>query len=688
MGVTRRAIIGAAVGGTVGVLFTPIPWKLADDISIWTQNWPWIPTLDHGAVEHKPAIGKFCPSGCAVKVRTVAGNPVSTTGNPDNPLSGGGICPLCAVGVQMKYSPSRVKQPMKKTGEGSYQPIGWDEALKTLSSKLGGLKGKDGKLVCISGDQSGTCNEVFSALVAGLGNSDFYLMPSAQNTAALAWNQVMGGTGQVGYDIENADFVLSIGADLLDSWGPTVRNQKVFGEKGFGLVYAGPVCNRTAAVGEKWVPVASDGLTAFALGVAYFMMQRGATVNAADFDDFKSMVMSNYSPDKVEAATGVKATELEKVAARLMSASRPVVVSDTGFGQGQGAAGFIAATALNLLAGNLNSRGGMVALSDLPVVVEGAMERADVRAKDLVGYLAKMEKGKVTAPEVLVTYEANAVYGLPQAEAFAKAVEKIPFKVALTSYMDETASKADLILPVPNPLERIEDIQTPYGYGQVAYAVAAPVSKPAVDAKSGADVFFALADGLGVNLGYSSFEDVLKAKAEKIGADYDSLVEEGQLWTSDSYQYPTGLSLAPSVLAKAGAAPKDGAYPLSLAPEFQLNVGTQSLATPPQNLNTIPKDELDGNLMGVAMNSATAKKAGVKAGSRITITGPRGECRGTVTISEGVADGVVAAPLGLGRTAWDPYTRGKGDNTFKVLSVTTEPGTGMAVWGGSRVKIA
>jgi hypothetical protein len=50
--------------------------------------------------------------------------------------------------------------------------------------------------------------------------------------------------------------------------------------------------------------------------------------------------------------------------------------------------------------------------------------------------------------------------------------------------------------------------------------------------------------------------------------------------------------------------------------------------------------------------------------------------------------GVVEAPLGFGHSAWDAYTRGKGDNTYKILSVTTEPGTGETVWTGSKVKIA
>lgn len=41
---TRRDVIMLGAGVTVGLPFTPVPWKMLDDSAIWTQNWPWIPT--------------------------------------------------------------------------------------------------------------------------------------------------------------------------------------------------------------------------------------------------------------------------------------------------------------------------------------------------------------------------------------------------------------------------------------------------------------------------------------------------------------------------------------------------------------------------------------------------------------------------------------------------------------------
>jgi hypothetical protein len=49
MKLTRRDLLWGAAG-TAGLLVTPVPWKLLDDVSIWSQNWPWIPQPARGPV--------------------------------------------------------------------------------------------------------------------------------------------------------------------------------------------------------------------------------------------------------------------------------------------------------------------------------------------------------------------------------------------------------------------------------------------------------------------------------------------------------------------------------------------------------------------------------------------------------------------------------------------------------------
>ena len=71
MGVTRRSFISFVVGGAVGTALTPIPFKMMDDVSIWTQNWPWIPKLDYGELSKKASISKLAGSGLPIQVLAI-----------------------------------------------------------------------------------------------------------------------------------------------------------------------------------------------------------------------------------------------------------------------------------------------------------------------------------------------------------------------------------------------------------------------------------------------------------------------------------------------------------------------------------------------------------------------------------------------------------------------------------------
>ncbi len=105
MGIDRRGFLKFAVGAVVGLHLTPIPWKLMDDIAIWTQNWPWVPDPNGGAISYRNVSGGLSDCGCGLRVRLVDNKrAVLMAGNPDHPLSQGGVCPTCASSLQYFYT--------------------------------------------------------------------------------------------------------------------------------------------------------------------------------------------------------------------------------------------------------------------------------------------------------------------------------------------------------------------------------------------------------------------------------------------------------------------------------------------------------------------------------------------------------------------------------------------------------
>jgi anaerobic selenocysteine-containing dehydrogenase len=673
MGLDRRSFISFVTGGVAGTLFTPVIWKGLDDVSIWSQNWPWIPTLTYGAEDKVPALCKLGSDAYGITIRKIAGNPVSAEGS-DHPLSRGGICPLGGASVQLLYSPSRVKSPMKRT-ESGLEPISWDEGMALLADKLKAA-GKD--TVLISGDDTGSATEVLAGLVAGLGSDKTFLMPGDGSAAARAVQEVFGATAQVGYDLENASHTLILGADAMGSWGTAVRNARALA--GGGTTYVGPVQNGTAAVADAWVPCRAGQEGALALCIAAVLLEAGAVrTDFLGFEKYRNFVLTNYAPRKAAELTGVGEKTVRTMAADLAKASRPVVLIGSGAGQGMGVFETAAGLSLNLLLGRVNKPGGLKLLPVAEPVVPGAPSHAELVGKDLVGYLAGVQAGKEKAPSVVLAYEANPAYALPRNAA--EALGKAGFLVSFSPFMDETAAMADLILPAPYMLERLDYAYTPYGSGQVSYTVAEPVLDPLKDCRSTPEVALALAGELGIDLGFSSFAKVLKARARSLGAKW-SAATGGSAWTSDKVAALPGLSLWGRRYRLAAPSAD-----LTLVPVSQLKVGSAKMATVPFATITIREDELLGKDFFVQMNGATARKHGLAENDLVTLKSAAGSCTARVNVFEGVMTDVVVAPLGFGHTAWDDFSKGKGENVFTLLGATPEADTGASLFSTVQVSV-
>lgn len=88
-----------------------------------------------------------CISNCAVLAHVQNGRVIKLEGNPDSPMSRGGMCAKGLSGIQALYNPNRNKYPMKLVGErgsNEWERISWDEAIETIAEKLNDFSAKYG----------------------------------------------------------------------------------------------------------------------------------------------------------------------------------------------------------------------------------------------------------------------------------------------------------------------------------------------------------------------------------------------------------------------------------------------------------------------------------------------------------------------------------------------------------------
>ncbi len=85
----------------------------------------------------------LCINCCGVNAYVENGKLVKVEGTKENPISKGRLCPKGDRLMDMLYSPSRLKYPMKKVN-GHFQRISWDDAIGEIATKLQQLKDKYG----------------------------------------------------------------------------------------------------------------------------------------------------------------------------------------------------------------------------------------------------------------------------------------------------------------------------------------------------------------------------------------------------------------------------------------------------------------------------------------------------------------------------------------------------------------
>ena len=128
----------------------------------------------------------LCFNSCTTRYYLKQGRVIAITGNPDDPVLQGRICPKAQMQIQQFFSPHRLTYPMKrvgKRGEGKFRRIGWDEALDEVAEKLKEVRNRYGPeaLGIYTGNRNGTLTVLGAATLFG----DMFGTPNREGSASL-----------------------------------------------------------------------------------------------------------------------------------------------------------------------------------------------------------------------------------------------------------------------------------------------------------------------------------------------------------------------------------------------------------------------------------------------------------------------------------------------------------------------
>ena len=428
MKVTRRDLLVWSAGAAAGLMVTPVPWKLLDDTSIWSQNWPWIPQPARGPVEVKMSACTLCPNGCGMKVKMAAGWPVSVAGVSSHPISRGALCPLGFGAHQLNWHPQRLR--VVRHGA---NPSTWNEARLAFAKAC-----SEGPVVVIDGYPGRAASSVLQSFAKRRDGG--YRVVLGSETRALAPYEAWSGVSAsaLGYDLENAKTIMSFGAPLLDGWGPPGRFTRLWGERAAGnadpqlrLIQVEPSLSRTAGRAWRWVSVPVGAESALAAGIARVLLEEQLESARGP--------MPPLTLGDAAAQTGLSVDAIRELARTIVAHTPAVAIASDDNP---------AIAALNVVLGSVGARGGVV--------------RRSKRTESHISAEAAIPGTRAVLVDASVPWSF-----FPQTDA----------EVFRFAAWDGGSSRADWLLPAPGFLEDLTDIPTAPTSASETYAVAPSLGK-------------------------------------------------------------------------------------------------------------------------------------------------------------------------------------------------------------------
>jgi anaerobic selenocysteine-containing dehydrogenase len=574
------------------------------------------------------------------------------------------------------YDPKRLQQPLKRIGpkgEGSFEPIGWEEAIAMITSRWK-------ELIATQGAESILPYSFYGNM--GRLNAEAMDMRFFHRLGASRLERTICSTaGSQGYNYTmgsnyGTDPEDTIHAKLFIMWGinalSTNMHQVVLAEKarknGAYIVVIDVHKNQTGRWGDWFIPILPGTDTALALGLMHIMFAENMVDTAflqrytVGHEELRTHVVQ-YDPITVSSITGVPVDDIYKLA-KLYGQTTPSFIRIGNGLQHHDNGGMCVRTisCLPALAGQWLVRGGgaIKGNSSFLEFNQQALQRPDLLQNKQVRMINMNVIGNALLeldPPVrsMYVYNSNPVLVAPEGNKVRRGLAREDlFTVVHDLFLTETALYADLVLPATSSFEN-EDFYTSYWHHYIQ--IQQPIIEKHGESKSNVEVFRLLAKGMGYEepLFDDSEEEMIRqalAHPQNTyleGIDYETLVDKQymkarkKLFFLDNLSTPSGkIELYSKAMDSAGYPPlptyvplvEEGDFPFLFVPGPNHNFLNSTFA---HNTKHIEMEKM----LRLYMNSADALTACIEDGDTVRIWNDRGECELVVSVGDTVLPGVV-----------------------------------------------
>ncbi|MCP5271900.1 MAG: molybdopterin oxidoreductase family protein [Burkholderiaceae bacterium] len=510
----------------------------------------------HGACPHD------CPDTCALRVQVEQGRVVRVSGDPDHPPTHGALCTKVSRYPERTYHPERVLTPLRRVGakgEGRFEPIGWDEALDTVATRLSAIAARDPRAI-LPYSYAGTMGLVQGESMAA---RFFHRLGASlldRTICASAGGDALSATygGKLGMHLEHfaeSRVILVWGSNSIASnlhfWTFAQQAKRA----GAVLWCIDPRRTETADKCHHHLALRPGTDGALALALMHELVAQGwvdedyvarhVQQGEGGWPALRERALQ-WPPERAAAACGVPAEQIRALA-RDYGTLKPAAIR-LNYGMQRVHGGGNAARLIALLpclTGAWRHRAGGLLLSSSgwfkAARDDAALQRPDLLAThhrqrpprtinmSTIGDDLLRESSPEFGPkiEAVVVYNSNPVAVAPESAKVVAGFRRDDlFTVVLEHFLTDTADHADIVLPATTQLEHRD---THGAYGHTYVLDNHPAVAPLGQARPNTAIFRALAERMGFTEPcFADDDETLAAQAWKPShVDLATLRERG-----------------------------------------------------------------------------------------------------------------------------------------------------------------
>ena len=420
-----------------------------------------------------------CPDACGLIVEQKPDGEVRLRGDPRNPFTAGFVCAKIKDHLLRLKAPERIVHPLLRDGR-KWRRISWDSALDLCAEKIQSLRGDPQSMLHIHGDGAkGVLKEAPALFFALLGASR---IKGALCDAAGFIAYIHDFGSRINHDpsdLLNAAAIVNWGRDLARSSVHTAALVRKARKGGCRVLTISPGGDGNDAFSDQRVGI-RPGTDRFLAAAVIRLLEKNGRIDP-------SVLSRTHKPGRfletllehpiteLLSACEVSFGDLQQIY-EFYTYKHPVA---TLVGAGlqryrYGGENVRFINALAMLSGNIGVSGGgscfhSHSYGNLNLDWIRPEGRSGRRALPVAAIGREIMAAKNPPIRFIWVNGINVVNQAPEIRQTIRALEQVDFKVVVEAFMNDTALRADLILPAALMLEQ-EDIVGSYLHNFVQYA--------------------------------------------------------------------------------------------------------------------------------------------------------------------------------------------------------------------------